>query len=105
MLHWQRSAVYGHVSIDSIAGPSEILGIWLMRQQIHAMWRRILLSQAEHDELASAILVTTSQDACRRRSLTEVDRFIKELSRGEIIRKSLDNYGYILVADTHGGSD
>lgn len=58
-----------------------------------------LLSQAEHDELASAILVTTSEELARKVS-DEVDGFLKELSRSEIIRKSLDNYGYILVADT-----
>ena len=58
-----------------------------------------LLSQAEHDELASAILVTTSRELAQKVS-DEVDRFLKELSRAEIIRKSLDNYGYILVAET-----
>ena len=58
-----------------------------------------LLSQAEHDELASAILVTTSEELAKKVS-DETDKFIKELSRGEIIQKSLDNYGYILVTDT-----
>ena len=93
-----KKAVYGHVSIDSIAGPSEILVI----ADETANPRFVaadLLSQAEHDELASAILVTTSEELARKVS-DEVDGFLKELSRSEIIRKSLDNYGYILVADT-----
>ena len=91
-------AVYGYVSIDAIAGPSEILVI----ADETANPRFVaadLLSQAEHDELASAILVTTSEELARKVS-DEVDGFLKELSRSEIIRKSLDNYGYILVADT-----
>ena len=58
-----------------------------------------LLSQAEHDELASAILVTTSEELAEEVS-REVDGFVKELSRGEIIQKSLDNYGHILIAET-----
>ena len=93
-----KRAVYGHVSIDAIAGPSEILVI----ADETANPRYVaadLLSQAEHDELASAILVTTSQKLAEKVS-EEVDGFLKELSRSEIIRKSLDNYGYILVADT-----
>ena len=93
-----KKAVYGHVSIDAIAGPSEILVI----ADETANPRFVaadLLSQAEHDELASAILVTTSEELARKVS-DEVDGFLKELSRSEIIRKSLDNYGYILVADT-----
>ena len=93
-----KRAVYGHVSIDAIAGPSEILVI----ADETANPRYVaadLLSQAEHDELASAILVTTSQELVEKVS-EEVDGFLKELSRSEIIRKSLDNYGYILVADT-----
>lgn len=93
-----KKAVYGHVSIDSVAGPSEILVI----ADETANPRYVaadLLSQAEHDELASAILVTTSEDFAHKVS-KEVDKFVKELSRGEIIQKSLDNYGYILVADT-----
>ena len=92
-----KRAVYGHVSIDAIAGPSEILVI----ADETANPRYVaadLLSQAEHDELASAILVTTSQELAEKVS-EEVDGFLKELSRSEIIRKSLDNYGYILVAD------
>ncbi len=93
-----KRAVYGHVSIDAIAGPSEILVI----ADETANPRYVaadLLSQAEHDELASAILVTTSQELAEKVS-EEVDGFLKELSRSEIIRKSLDNYGYILIADT-----
>lgn len=93
-----KKAVYGHVSIDAIAGPSEILVI----ADETANPRYVaadLLSQAEHDELASAILVTTSMELAEKVS-EEIDGFLKELSRAEIIRKSLDNYGYILVADT-----
>ncbi len=93
-----KKAVYGHVSIDAIAGPSEILVI----ADETANPRYVaadLLSQAEHDELASAILVTTSGKLAEKVS-EEVDKFIAELSRSEIIKKSLDNYGYILVADT-----
>ena len=93
-----KKAVYGHVSIDAIAGPSEILVI----ADDTANPRFVaadLLSQAEHDELASAILVTTSMELAKKVS-DETDNFLKELSRAEIIQKSLDNYGYILVADT-----
>ena len=93
-----KKAVYGHVSIDSIAGPSEILVV----ADEPANPRYVaadLLSQAEHDELASAILVTTSEKLAHEVS-DQVDGFLKELSRAEIISKSLDNYGYILLADT-----
>ena len=93
-----KKAVYGHVSIDASAGPSEILVV----ADETANPRYVaadLLSQAEHDELASAILVTTSEELAQKVS-AEVDEFVKVLSRGEIIQKSLDNYGYILVADT-----
>ena len=93
-----KKAVYGHVSIDSIAGPSEILVI----ADDSANPRFVaadLLSQAEHDELASAILVTTSMDLAEKVS-REIDGFVKDLSRKEILEKSLENYGYILVADT-----
>lgn len=92
-----KKAVYGHVSIDAIAGPSEILVI----ADETANPRYVaadLLSQAEHDELASAILVTTSDDFAKKVS-EEVDKFVEELSRKEIITKSLGNYGYILVAE------
>ncbi len=93
-----KKAVYGHVSIDAVAGPSEILVI----ADETANPRYVaadLLSQAEHDELASAILLTTSRELAGKVS-EETDRFLKELSRADIIRKSLDNYGYILVTDT-----
>lgn len=93
-----KKAVYGHVSIDSIAGPSEILVI----ADETANPRYVaadLLSQAEHDELASAILVTTSETLAQQVS-AQVEQFVEELSRTEIMRKSLENYGYILVADT-----
>ena len=93
-----KKAVYGHVSIDSIAGPSEILVI----ADGEANPRYVaadLLSQAEHDELASAILVTTSMELAEKVSL-QVDGFLQVLSRSEIISKSLDNYGYILVVDS-----
>lgn len=91
-----KRAVYGYVSIDAIAGPSEILVI----ADETADPRYVaadLLSQAEHDELASAILVTTSEELARRVS-EEAERFIEELPRKEIIRKSVDNYGYIFIA-------
>lgn len=93
-----KKAVYGHVSIDSIAGPSEILVI----ADDSANPRYVaadLLSQAEHDELASAILVTTSQELAKKVS-EEVDSFLQTLSRRDILEKSLDHYGYILVVDT-----
>ena len=92
-----KRAVYGHVSIDSIAGPSEILVI----ADETANPRYVaadLLSQAEHDEMASAILITTSKKLAEKVS-AQVDEFIKVLSRKEIIRKSIDTYGYILLAD------
>lgn len=93
-----KKAVYGHVSIDSIAGPSEILVI----ADETANPRYVaadLLSQAEHDELASAILVTTSETLAKEVS-KQVEVFVEELSRTEIMKKSLENHGYILVADT-----
>ena len=93
-----KKAVYGQVGIDSIAGPSEIM-VLADESANPRFVAADLLSQAEHDELASAILVTTSEELARKVS-DEVDGFLKELSRSEIIRKSLDNYGYILVADT-----
>lgn len=92
-----KKAVYGYVSIDSIAGPSEILV--LADETANPRYVAAdLLSQAEHDELASAILITTSEELAAKVS-AEVDQFVKELSRTEIIRKSLDNYGYILLAE------
>lgn len=93
-----KKAVSGYVSIDSIAGPSEILV--LADESANARYVAAdLLSQAEHDEMASAILVTTSRTLAEQVS-DEVDRLVKDLSRKEIIQKSLDNYGYVLVADT-----
>lgn len=93
-----KKAVFGYVSIDSIAGPSEILVL----ADDTANPRYVaadLLSQAEHDEMASAILITTSEKLAREVD-REVEGFVKELSRKDIIRKSLENYGYILIADT-----
>lgn len=93
-----KKAVYGYVSIDSIAGPSEILV--LADETANPRYVAAdLLSQAEHDELASAILITTSKELAEKVS-EEVDGFVKVLERAEIIKKSLDNYGYILLADT-----
>ena len=92
-----KKAVYGYVSIDSIAGPSEILV--LADETANPRYAAAdLLSQAEHDELASAILVTTSKELAEAVS-EEVDKFIAELSRKEIMTKSIENYGYILVAE------
>ena len=93
-----KKAVYGHVSIDSIAGPSEILV--LADETANPLYVAAdLLSQAEHDEMASAILVTTSRKLAEEVS-AEVGRLCNSLSRRDIIEKSLDNYGYILLADT-----
>lgn len=92
-----KKAVYGHVSIDSIAGPSEILV--LADETANPTYVAAdLLSQAEHDELASAILITTSEEVAKKVS-AEVDRFVAQLSRKAILEKSLENYGYILLAD------
>ena len=93
-----KKAVFGCVSIDSIAGPSEIM-VLADETANPRFVAADLLSQAEHDEMASAILVTTSEALAEQVSV-EVDKFVEVLSRKEIIRKSLDNYGYILVADT-----
>ena len=93
-----KKACFGYVSIDSIAGPSEILVI----ADETANPRYVaadLLSQAEHDELASAILITTDEKLAKAVTV-EIDGFLKELSRTEIIKKSLDQYGYILLADS-----
>lgn len=93
-----KKAVFGHVSIDSIAGPSEILV--LADETANPRYVAAdLLSQAEHDELASAILVTTSQELAEQVS-QQVEIFVEQLSRKEILQKSLDNYGYILVVDS-----
>lgn len=93
-----KKAVYGHVSIDSIAGPSEIM-VLADETANPRFVAADLLSQAEHDEMASAILVTTSMELAQQVS-DQVEIFVEGLSRKEIIRKSLDHYGYILVADT-----
>lgn len=93
-----KKAVYGQVSIDSIAGPSEILVI--SDETTNPRFAAAdLLSQAEHDEMASAILITTSMDVAKAVS-AEVDGFIKVLDRSEIIKKSIDNFGMIFVADS-----
>ena len=93
-----KKAVFGFVSIDSIAGPSEIL-VLADETANPRFVAADLLSQAEHDEMASAILVTTSQELANKVS-EEVDNFVKVLSRKEILEKSLENYGYILVTDS-----
>lgn len=91
-----KRTVFGHVSIDSVAGPSEILV--LADETANPRYVAAdLLSQAEHDEMASAILITTSMELANKVS-KQVEVFIEELSRTEIMRKSVDNYGYILVA-------
>ena len=92
-----KKSVYGNVSIDSIAGPSEIL-VLADETATPRYVAADLLSQAEHDEMASAILITTSKELAEKVS-DEIDGFLKELSRSEIISKSIDNYGYILLAD------
>lgn len=93
-----KKACFGYVSIDSIAGPSEILII--ADETANPLYvASDLLSQAEHDEMASAILITTNEALAKEVS-AQADRLAEELSRTEIIKKSLDNYGYILLADT-----
>lgn len=93
-----KKAVFGFVSIDSIAGPSEIL-VLADETANPRFIAADLLSQAEHDEMASAILVTTSMELAEKVS-KEVDGFVQVLSRKEILEKSLENYGYILVTDS-----
>lgn len=91
-----KRSVFGYVSIDSIAGPSEILV--LADETANPRYVAAdLLSQAEHDKLASAILITTSKELAEAVS-KEVDGFLNELSRKEIMEESLNNYGYILLA-------
>ena len=92
-----KRAVYGHVSIDSVAGPSEVM-VLADETADPRYVAADLLSQAEHDEMASAILVTTSEELAAKVS-GEIDAMIPALSRREIIEKSLDNYGYALIAD------
>lgn len=92
-----KKACFGYVSIDSIAGPSEILV--LADETANPRYVAAdLLSQAEHDEMASAILITTSKELAQQVS-DEVTAFVQQLSRKEIIEKSLENYGYILIAE------
>lgn len=93
-----KKAVYGYVSIDSIAGPSEIL-VLADETANPRFVAADLLSQAEHDELASAILITTSRELAQQVS-RQVDDFVARLSRREIMEKSLENYGYILLAES-----
>lgn len=93
-----KKACFGFVSIDSIAGPSEILV--LADETANPRYVAAdLLSQAEHDELASAILITTSKELAEEVE-KQIEGFLQELSRAEIIRKSLDNYGYIIIAES-----
>ena len=92
-----KKAVYGHVSIDSIAGPSEILVLADETANAHFV-AADLLSQAEHDEMASAILITTSTELAQNVE-KEIEGYLKVLSRKEIIEKSLENFGYILIAE------
>ena len=92
-----KKAVYGHVSIDSVAGPSEILVLADDTANPHYV-AADLLSQAEHDEMASAILITTSTELAKKVQ-SEIEGYLKVLSRREIIEKSLENFGYILIAE------
>lgn len=93
-----KKAVFGYVSIDSVAGPSEVMV--LADETANPRYVAAdLLSQAEHDEMASAILVTTSRELAEQVS-SEVERFVAQLSRKDIIQQSLDQYGYILLADS-----
>ncbi len=92
-----KKAVYGNVGIDSLAGPSEIL-VLADETANPRFVAADLLSQAEHDEMASAILITTSEELANKVSI-EVEEFTRKLSREKIIRASLDNFGYILLAD------
>ncbi len=92
-----KKRVFGNVSIDSIAGPSEIL-VLADETANPKFVAADLLSQAEHDELASAILITTSEELANKVSV-EVDKFVEKLDRKEIMTKSLENFGYILVAE------
>lgn len=93
-----KRAVYGHVSIDSVAGPSEVM-VLADETADPRYVAADLLSQAEHDEMASAILVTTSMELAEKVA-REIDAFLPRLSRRDIIERSLENYGYALVADS-----
>ncbi|MQN01521.1 MAG: histidinol dehydrogenase [Lachnospiraceae bacterium] len=92
-----KKAVFGYVSIDSIAGPSEILILADETANAHYV-AADLLSQAEHDELAAANLITTSEQLAKDVS-REIDGYLPKLSRADIIRKSLENYGHLFVAE------
>lgn len=92
-----KKAVFGYTGIDSVAGPSEILV--LADETANPRYVAAdLLSQAEHDQLASAILVTTSLEVAEKVQ-AEIEGFVKDLERKDIIQASLDNYGYILIAE------
>ena len=92
-----KKLVYGDVNIDMIAGPSEI-GI-IADKNANAKYIAIdLLSQAEHDEMASAILITTSQELAKEVSI-EVDMQLKNLQRKEIASKSINDRGSIIVVE------
>lgn len=93
-----KKQVYGQVSIDSVAGPSEIL-VLADETANPRFVAADLLSQAEHDELASAILVTTSWELAEKVS-KQIDKFVEQLSRKEILQKSLENYGHLFVTNT-----
>ena len=93
-----KKACFGYVSIDSIAGPSEIL-VLADETANPRFVAADMLSQAEHDEMASAILITTDAKLAQQVA-EEIETFTKQLSREEIIRKSLEQYGYIFVADS-----
>ena len=90
-----KKLLYGTVDIDMIAGPSEIL-IVADKSANPRFLAADLMSQAEHDRLASAILLTDSQDIADK-TKQELDKQIKELSRNEIIKSSLENFGAIIV--------
>ncbi len=93
-----KKLLYGTVDIDMIAGPSEIL-VLADETGDPAYLAADLMSQAEHDKLASSILITTSMEVARATD-AEIDRQIQSLSRKEIIESSLTNFGAIFVTDS-----
>lgn len=93
-----KKLLYGKVDIDMIAGPSEIL-IVADDTASPAYLAADLMSQAEHDRLASAILITTSEKIAEETS-AELEKQMATLERNEIIRSSIDNYGAIIVTKT-----
>ena len=93
-----KKLLYGIVDIDMVAGPSEIL-IVADKTADPSFLAADLMSQAEHDKLASAILLTTSADLARA-TLHEIDKQIKDLERQNIIEGSLENYGEIIVCES-----